>query len=104
VYVPLDALYTTVVVYTYTPEDEHATDVRDDDVEDTDTVVQLTPPSVETYTVDVGLVTVTYMLVADEDVATDVKPDMLEELDTTEDQLSPAVGATVGTGVGLPGK
>jgi len=33
-----------------------------------------------------------------------VKPDTLEELDTTEDQLYADVGATVGTGVGLPGK
>ena len=62
VYVLVDALYTTAVVYTYCPDDEHATDVRDEEVvDDTDTVVQSTPPSVETYTVDVGLVTVTYI-------------------------------------------
>lgn len=64
----------------------------------------VTPPSVETYTVDVGLVTDTYTYVPLDDTDTDVNPYTLELLDTTEDQVKYDVGATVGTGVGLPGK
>jgi len=67
-------------------------------------VFHVTPPSVETYTVDVGLVTDTYTYVPLDDTDTDVKPYTLELLDTTDDQVKYDVGATVGTGVGLPGK
>jgi len=67
-------------------------------------VFHVTPPFVETYTVDVGLVTDTYTYVPLDDTDTDVKPYTLELLDTTDDQLKYDVGATVGTGVGLPAK
>ena len=96
-------LYVTVTTYTYCPVEEHATDNTDDDVvDDTETVFHVTPPSVETYTVDVGLVTDTYTYVPLDDTDTVVNPNTLELLDTTDDQVKYDVGATVGTGVGLP--
>jgi hypothetical protein len=63
------------------PVDEVVVDV------DNATLLQLAPPSVETYTVDVGLVTVTYKYVPVDDIETDVKPEILEELETTDDQV-----------------
>ena len=84
------ALYVTVTTYTYWPVDEHATDdtdVDDDVVDDTETVFHVTPPSVETYTVDVGLVTDTYTYVPLDDTDTEVKPYTLELLDTTDDHV-----------------
>ena len=71
----MDALYVTATTYTYWPVEEHATDSTDDDVvDDTETALHVTPPSVETYTVDVGLVTDTYTYVPLDDTDTDVKP------------------------------
>ena len=84
----LDVLDTTAVTYTYSPDDEQATDFTVDEVVvDNVTLFQLAPPSVETYRLDVGLVTVTYKYVPVDDNETDVKPEILEELETTDDQV-----------------
>ena len=65
-------------------------------------MLHVAPPSVETYTVDVGLVTATYTYDPLDDTATDVKPDTLVLLNNTDDHVKYDVGANVGYGVGLP--
>ena len=60
----------------------------------------VTPPSVETYTVDVGLVT--YIVVPEVEAAVDENTAVL--VVNTEVHVIAYVGLSVGTGVGRPSK